>query len=369
MRRRTPEGALVQLIVAGILVLGVYTCNAWESHKRKELFASKPAVVVQTAPHISALPQLKDAAFTGFGDMDGDGVADFVQIRDETIGFGERYVATIYPGAVFAAGILEFTKTPSTAAVPQHFGTFNSFESISLADVNGDRYADIAFTVYDENLSADEFKSMVALNRHDGSFSYDPKNDLSGEIPAYFGRAVGRRMKEESVKDRLAISWVDMTHDGKADLVLYADGGSDLYLEGLASKTKASDLEQFIVGDSFTAKIPDFMRGQSIKNLAGAELNGDNIGDVALAMRSGARVTISSALGSYENGHLSFAVQPDQTGEGVDLAYLGPEFVTFVDASGDGRQDYAHFGFQGSQSIVAYKITDFIDKSEKPAER
>ena len=93
MRRRTPEGALVQLIVAGILVLGVYTCNAWESHKRKELFASKPAVVVQTAPHISALPQLKDAAFTGFGDMDGD-----VRIPIEEIGEQQSDHRLAHPG-------------------------------------------------------------------------------------------------------------------------------------------------------------------------------------------------------------------------------------------------------------------------------
>ncbi|MFF3766116.1 FG-GAP repeat protein [Streptomyces sp. NPDC001922] len=175
-----------------------------------------------SGPDASRAKQLPAGAFTAIGDVNGDTYGDLVGGRPEDTGARGGRVDVVY-GSPFGPTRRRDTITQESGAVPGGSEAGDGFgRTVTLGDINGDGFQDLAVGTPHERLPATAgtgsvtvvYGSSTGLNTgHVQSFHQGtPGVPGSPEAPDVFGGTV-------------VLS--DLTGDGRADLTIGADSAED----------------------------------------------------------------------------------------------------------------------------------------------
>ncbi|WP_240529728.1 FG-GAP-like repeat-containing protein [Streptomyces mangrovisoli] len=202
-----------------------------------------------TPQGLSTVPQrLPSAASTAVGDFDQDGYADLatrLYLDNDTETEDSGTVRIYYGSPAGPSQTRTQTITQNTAGVPGVDEVGDAFgRRMSTGDVNGDGYPDLAVGVPGEAIGTrDEAGSVVLLK--------GGKNGLTGTGAQAFHQDTAGVPGVVEAGDRFgwAVRLLDMTGDGKADLVagapgedlgLVVDGGAAWLLPGTAGGLTAT---------------------------------------------------------------------------------------------------------------------------------
>jgi hypothetical protein len=254
------------------------------------------------ALYSSTSPSFFGALVAGVGDVDGDGVPDFLVTAgsDETTGF--LGVSYLFSGA---SGTLLFTVTP-----PPGFSGYGS-SVVGLGDVDGDGVPDFAAGAVADSNAGGTISGRVTV------FSGATFAPIYSIIGPHEGATIGSSLARVE----------DVDGDGVPDLLIGAEEVTGLPTTGAAylhSGATGALLFSF-AGDSFGDRF-----GASVADLG--DLDGDGWPDVGISARVGNYVKVYSG----RTGAWLFTMRETNTGWMTPMA-----IVRLGDLNGDGHAEIA----------------------------
>jgi hypothetical protein len=363
------EVLMRKLLLVGILPLALAACKNHEA-TYKESYQPRNA----TAEILPMGPErLRNSKKRGFADFNGDGFEDMVQVNDEAW-FGQDYQMDIFFGKNMD-GRLGFEETPVRVSLPITFSWFSSAIKLDTADTNGDGYADIVFTQYNEKWGDDTLDVAIAVNNGDMTFTaHDLSTSAASNANDFQDFDVFMTVMmhqttgvfypyEESIYDVLKMDWADMDGNGTDDVILAWDNGYDIDVRIIYTQENPSN---GIVG--LRADMADkgqlayeqvymegFTKNMSIRNFDTEDYNGDGIGDMVLYYASGKAMKtryILSGDGVYEAYKRSESALPS-----VDM-FAAAKKVDTMDVDFDGCADVVKITEQDNVAVMLVLYQD-----------
>ncbi len=331
-----------------LAVLFYYIGDHWNESKRTQSLQAFPAPITFASAQLRPLPaETAYAQKRGFGDFNGDGLEDMIEIRDE-VWWGQDYQSYIFYGKKSAEGKLIFEEKARKIKLPTTLAWFSSQTKLDVADVNGDGFSDVIFSQYTEGYWKSDLKFAFALNNHHRQFILCESKMLYSENSfAQAVRLIALKMlsasqEDDNLDDYLKMDWADINGDGTDDLVMMWLGGE---LEVIY--TAKSDLSTVIFDKENHFSIPEWLHLRDIRHFDTEDFDGDGRAD--LFIRAGLKqVSLGIALnrGDHFEPHQDFKTEVPW----VD--YFGfSKFDTF-DTNLDGRADLVKVGRQGSRPVM-----------------
>jgi hypothetical protein len=308
------------------------------------------------------------------GDFNGDGYPDIVAGNDgdNTVGvvvFLSRPDGSLQPGVnynstssngnlLFVAvadfnqdGKLDIAAVDYVNGIVQIFngngdGTFTTGSTFATdvsntepydlvaADFNGDGYPDLAVVNYYAGSSSD-----VGILINDGTGNFKPAVPYPISSYAWHGIAAG-----------------DLNGDGKIDLALpFYFGSSVAMLFGNGDGTFQTPETDVVLGAS------------DPESVVIADLNGDNIMDMAVSLDNGSGEDVAVVLGTG-NGNFGTPTLLASSLQNFNLFSPQPEFIKAADIDGDGNVDlvYANTGYGTVGILFGQGGGAFYDPVEYP---
>lgn len=233
------------------------------------------------------------------GDLDGDGKPDLAVTSNQS------NLVSIYRN----------TSTPGTIsfAAPQYFSTGSAPQSVAIADLNGDGFAELIVTNY-YGPSVSVYKNISSS----GNIAFDTKMDFTTGNQPYH------------------VVLGDLDGDGKPDII--TGNGSGGAISVLRNAGAVGSI-------AFDAKI-DYPIGTTPYGVAVGDLDGDGKPELAAADYSTGPSRISVMKNLSTPGSLTFATKFDYpTGN-------NPYNTIISDLDGDGQADLATANFGGNSISI-----------------
>jgi len=330
-----------------LIVLILISCTSREEATN---FYSDPIKFDEAA--IAPLPTtVTYAEKRGFGDFNGDGIEDMLEIEDESF-WGQDYKVKIFYG-YYKDGILHFISDFVKLDLNIKMKWFSDATKLDVGDINGDGYADVIFTEYQERWGTDRLDIAFGINQNGKSFrpqseDINFKKDVS--LSSLVVLFVDAYSSVETLDDYLKMDWADIDGNGSDDLILGWDGSHDLYLEVIYTENTGSGDASFV--DMVEYEIPEFMRNRSISELDFEDFNGDDKSDVFVHYSGMSNNNLSVAINTGEgfNPHKDYIVKD------VDMKFFAFEKYDTFDVNSDGMADFVHVGEKDGHKIMAYNL-------------
>lgn len=299
---------------------------------------------------IADLPEtVSYAKKRGFGDFNGDGVEDMLEIRDEEF-WGQDYKVCVFLG-YYKDSILHFGSDYIKMDLPITMKWFSDATKLDVGDVNGDGFSDVIFTQYTELWGKDQMDIAFAINQNGQSFVPQTKDIEFKKEMSLADVIIAFVDSYDSVDDLYAylkMDWGDVDGNGSDDLLLGWDGVHDLYLEVIFTQPTGGLYAEFV--DMAEYEIPAFMTARSIRQLDIEDFDGDGRQDIFLHRTTGGNNHISIAInkGDFFEPHQDFVAAD------VNLDFWAFEKYDTFDVNRDGKADFVHVGEDGHKKVMAY---------------
>ncbi len=360
-----------KLLLLGVLpIFALTACNTDYEAGYADAYQPRNA----TAEILPMGPErLRNSEKRGFADFNGDGLEDMVQVNDEKF-WGQDYQMDVFFGEN-VNGRLAFASEPVRVNLPITFDWFSSAIKIDTADPNGDGYADIVFTQYNEKWGDDTLDIAIAVNNGDMTFT---AHDLSASaasnandfqdfdvfMTVMMYQATGVFYPyEESIYDVLKMDWADMDGNGTDDVILAWDNGYDLDVRIIYTQENPSNgivgLRADMAGRGQQAYeqvyMEGFTYGMYIRKFDTEDYNGDGIGDMVLYYDTRSTMKtryILSGDGVYEAHKRSESALPS-----VDRLAKAKKVDT-MDVDFDGCADVVKITEQDNKAVMLVLYQD-----------
>ncbi|MEA3387236.1 MAG: FG-GAP-like repeat-containing protein [Patescibacteria group bacterium] len=318
-----------------------------------------PAITYTDAKVIELPKATSYAEKRGFGDFNGDGITDMLEISDDAY-IGQDYKVNVFYGYINKQQKLQFSEKHKRVKLPIKMKWFSSATKLDVGDINGDGYADVIFTQYSTGIVNDSLNMAFAINNK-GNGSFTPqfqmvKNSkglntieiILALIDAYEGARDG-----DSLYDYLKMDWADLNGDGTDDLLLMWDDYNDLYVDTVLSYP-TEDGKNITLESGGSATIPNFLKSRSVKWLDTGNYNNDKMADITVrdSKFGGSKLIVSVAIN--KNGH--FEPHKDSSFRDTDMDTFGFEKIDTFDVNQDGIDDYVHIGNDDNKKVMSYNI-------------
>lgn len=319
--------------------------------KREDVTSFYANPIQFDAPRTVLLPEtVTYAQKRGFGDFNGDGIEDMLEVNDEEF-WGQDFKVQVFHG-YYKDGILHFNAKHVKIDLPITMKWFSDATKLDIGDVNGDGYADVIFTQYTELWGENRMDVAFAINQGDNSFlPQAEKITFQGGVPLsqiimVFIDSYGY---VETLYDYLKMDWGDMDGNGSDDLILGWDS-HDLSLEIIYTSVTHANYAEFTHQENFD--IPEFMRNRSIYQLDVEDFNGDGKMDIFVHITMSHRNWLSVAINTGQG----FEPHKDCVVDDVDMKFFAFEKYDTFDVNRDGQADFVHVGEKDDQKVMAYNL-------------
>jgi len=343
-----------------------------ESKRSQRMFDRKQQINQHYQPPLTftntkvvSLPTgVENVTKRGFGDFNGDGIVDMLEIDRSFWKGGKISVRVFYRYLDKKDNKIKFNSKPKKLALKFKLGWFSSATKIDIADVNGDGFADIVFSQYYRRFMKDRLHFGFALNQK-GQYFTEEKIKL-GYTERSFGEEMVIRINKaieayeldeneemDSFSDLIQMDWADMDGNGSDDFVIIYTSRE---MEVIYTKKSVNGIE---LGEE--AKLGVTERGESnfliwngIKGTDWADVNSDGKADL-LSYRVFGREKLY--LGVALNQGKALVPHHEIT---LKAFKQNPTFKLFkydsFDANGDGKADFIKIAHQGNKPVMGVCI-------------
>lgn len=334
------------LFAGALAILSLVGCGNDFSNARSAIEYSPPNTV--QLPYNASYAEKR-----GFGDMNGDGLTDMVEIIDD------KFIGTDYKAKIFYGqnenGLLTFA-SGRDYDINVKVNWFSSQTKFDIADINGDGFADITFTQYKKGIFSDTYDISVSINDKEGGFKY-ATSCTKNNVPLGVGLLrVFEAMNDdyENIHDYFKMDWEDMNGDGKADIVFLSRNDSgELFVETWLSN---SDKQNVSFYDGGEAVIYDFMWNTSASLIDVEDVTGDGKSDIIVYKTHwGDSMTLRIAENTTRN-RFSFVKHKESKITEIEMNWVGFEKRDGVDMNFDGKTDYIHAGNRKGGKWISYNL-------------
>jgi subtilisin family serine protease len=296
-----------------LVLASVESAQDQEIHRFYSFFSDGTDSFTETiiAPEIQG--EIGQTKVVGLGDVNGDGYADLVVERTHLLeSEGQEVRYEVFP-SMGAGGFSSQADTWHSLIAPE------PLETIGLADVNGDGYADLV-VVEKEPINASYFLSRVQVMLSDGKRRFDawPEPWLSLSHSSYFDIGYGLG---------------DTNGDGRGDLIIsqryrYFNTPITFYLaHSSGSSFQKNQFPSVTISSAFNGPL---------RHVACADVNADGLDDLILTAQvlpTATTVPVYVCLGT-----LTGMMRTEQRWADVPLQ-SGGSVATAADIDGDGAAD------------------------------
>ncbi|OJJ19104.1 hypothetical protein BKI52_20015 [marine bacterium AO1-C] len=316
------------------------------------------AVVPFSNTKVVSLPTgVENVTKRGFGDFNGDGIVDMLEIDRSFWKGGKISVRVFYRFLDKKSNLIKFNPTPKKISLKFKLGWFSSATKIDIADVNGDGFADIVFSQYYRRFMKDRLHFGFALN-HKGQYFTEEKIKL-GYTERSFGEEMVIRINKaieayeldeneemDSFSDLIKMDWADIDGNGSDDFVIIYNSRG---MEVIYTKKSSNGI---VLGEEAKLGVTekgesDFLMWAGIKGTDWADINGDGKADL-----------LTYRVFGRENMYLGVALNQGKSLEphheiALKVFKHNSTFKFFkydtFDANGDGKADFIKIAHQGTK--------------------
>jgi len=361
-----------------LLTIGAMACMISGCTSREKALGTLPSdISFSDSTVVSMAQNTSGAEKRKFADFNGDGLEDMGEVNDTVI-FGQDYRMDVFPGIINDDNYLTFGSETFELKLPLKKKFSSSAVKIDSGDVNGDGWSDIIFTSFIDKIGDDEYLAEVALNDKEGSLKYVSTSvkDISDFSDNYkLNEAVNLAIaltylaqsnyamygvySSESISDYLMLDWADSNNDGKDDLYVFWKGKKS-HLLVTVFPVESVDDNSIYFGKPSSTKVDRFMHYREMSRLDTEDYNGDGTADLCIYFpsASGKKLTLSVALGSNDDGNISFQPQTDVIVTDADMKFWTTlEKYDSFDGNKDGKADVAHMGIIDGEKVISYNFS------------
>lgn len=320
-------------------------------HRRQVTKTFKPAIEFKEAQS-QLLPKATSwAKKRGFGDFNGDGIEDMIEIRDE-VWIGQEFHGYIFHGRKDENGKLAFAEEAREVVFPNKLKWWTSQTKLDVGDINGDGFCDVIFSQYNARMQRDDLHFAFAINNHKEKFllvnaqmRYAERSTFS-EILL---KAVDRMStdEDEGIDDWLKMDWADINGDGSDDFVMMWWNSE---LEVIYTEKTPIDQKAVIFKEEGYFKVKGFLIHRNIREFDTEDFDGDGKDDL-LIQEGHKNLWLSVALnrGDHFEKHKDFHTSIPS------VSYFNfRKFDTF-DVNFDNCADFIKIGRVWGKSTMFYK--------------
>jgi len=349
-----------------VLFLGMLGCG--ENKRNQRMFDRKK----QTNQHyklplpftntkVVALPsEVENVTKRGFGDFNGDGIIDMLEVDRNFWKGGKISVRVFYRYLDKKDNLTKFNPSPKKIALKFKLGWFSSATKIDIADVNGDGFADIVFSQYYRRFMKDRLHFGFALNQQGQYFTEEKirlgytERSFGEEMVIRINKAIEAYELDENEEmdrfsDLIKMDWADIDGNGSDDFVIIYTSRD---MEVIYTKKTAKGIvlgEEAKLGITEKGK-SDFLMWAGIKGTDWADVNGDGKADL-LSYRFFGRenMYVGVALNQVKSlvPHHEIALKVFKHNRTFKIF----KYDAF-DANGDGKADFIKIAHQGNKPVM-----------------
>jgi hypothetical protein len=334
------------LIVIFVLVLGIACSNDYSN--------AKPSVNYSKAKEVRLPDDASYAIKRGFGDMNGDGIEDMVEIVDEKI-IGTDYNAYVFEG--YKKNNTLYFKSRKKIKIGLNVNWLTSMSKFDVADINGDGLCEVIVTQFSQGLFSTKYSMFIGINQGGYKFkkakSFTKNNYPLETCLMNIFISIDNSLDDEDIREVFKMDWGDMNGDGNDDIVFIHVYNGKLEVETwLSNSTK--DKISFYDGSTCILNKATYQIPAHFFDVE--DFNGDGLYDlVSYKPRFGTDITLFN-FENVSNGSFKLIKRKPVTFEEIEMNYFGFEKRDGIDMNFDGKTDYIHAGTKNGYKYISYNL-------------